>query len=233
MNPRILLTGASSGIGRATALQLAESGCALALAGRNLERLEGVAADCRRHGVETAVVRYDALEAASAEAAVDAARALRGGTPTLVNCAGVATFGAFASMPWEKVQEQVTANLLGPMALCHAALPWMLEFGSGLIVNVSSIAAEVAFGGAAAYSASKGGLRTFSRSLAAEYRRQGIRVSTIQPGAVDTPIWGTGGPPREDMLKAEAVAEAIVSVVLSPADRSFDEIVLMPPKGIL
>jgi NAD(P)-dependent dehydrogenase (short-subunit alcohol dehydrogenase family) len=125
--------------------------------------------------------------------------------------------------------------MIGPMQLCKFAIPWMLRAGGGHIVNVLSIAATHPFSGAAAYCASKAGLHMFGKALAAEYRGRGIRVTSLLPGSTDTPLWDKQSfqPSREDMLPARAVAECIRDVILSPPDRSYDEIVLMPPKGIL
>ena len=91
------------------------------------------------------------------------------------------------------------------------------------------------FAGAAAYSASKAGLFMFGKSLAAEYRKAGLKITSIIPGATDTAIWDRQGfiPPREDMLHSESVGEVIRDVIMSPSDRNIDELVIMPPKGIL
>lgn len=152
-----------------------------------------------------------------------------------VNCAGVAHFGPFGEADFDAIREQISTNLYSPIMLTREILPAMLAAGGGQIVNILSIAATTTFAGAATYCASKAGLLSFSRAIAAEYRRQGIRVTNILPGATNTPIWGTDGrhPPLEKMLPADAIAQCVVQVVMSPADRNFDEIHLMPPDGIL
>jgi NAD(P)-dependent dehydrogenase (short-subunit alcohol dehydrogenase family) len=153
--------------------------------------------------------------------------------PVLVNAAGVAEFGDFSEMSLASVEGQVQTNLMAPLVLCHEIIPWMLASGGGRIVNVLSVAATHAFPGAVAYGAAKAGLLMAGRCLAAEYRRHGIRVTSVLPGATDTPLWGAGGPDRADMLAAQAVADLIADIVDMPSDRNVDEITLMPPKGIL
>jgi short-subunit dehydrogenase len=138
-------------------------------------------------------------------------------------------------MPDETLDELINLNLTSVIRTCKAAIPWMLERGGGDIVNVCSIASIHPFGQAGAYVSAKAGLLGFTKSLSSEYRSQGIRVAAVLPGSTDTPLWDsqTFSPDRKEMLSPEAVAEAIRDVVLAPRDRSFDEIVLMPPKGIL
>ena len=150
----------------------------------------------------------------------------------MVNAAGVAEFGDFTKLDF---RNQLDVNLVAPLALCQAAIPWMLEHGSGQIINVLSIAATTPFSGAAAYAASKAGLLMAGRCLSAEFRKQGVRVTSVLPGATDTPIWDDASfvPERADMLSVSAVAEAICYLVGLPADRVIEELTLTPPKGIL
>lgn len=231
---RIILTGASSGIGLETAKLLARPGHELVLVSRHQQSLLELMEQCLEAGARAHAVACDVTNPNDCEALVADTRRL-GGTmePVLVNVAGFAEFGDFATMPFSSIESQIATNLVGPLRLCHAMVPWMLEAGCGQIVNVLSIAATHTFPGSAGYSASKAGLLMAGRSLAAEVRRHGIRVTAILPGATDTPLWGDGGPERADMLPATAVAEAIAGVIDLPADRCVDELVLMPPKGIL
>jgi short-subunit dehydrogenase len=152
-----------------------------------------------------------------------------------VNNAGIAEFGSFDQQSWEVIQQHMHLNVLAAMELCHASLPWMLEVGGGQVINVLSISARVPFSGATAYCTSKAALHMFGRVLALEYRARGVRVTSLIPGSADTPLWDNKPwkPEPADMLPAKAVAEAIRDVVLSPLDRNFDEITLMPPNGIL
>jgi short-subunit dehydrogenase len=228
-----LVTGASSGIGREAAILLSRAGCVLLLTGRRFEALEETARQCE--GGATVFAGDLADPGFAAELAAEAAQAAAGGLPILVNAAGCAHFGPTHEMEAGRVREQLLVNLLAPIQLVQAMLPWMLPRGGGDIVNVASVAAVHAFPQAAGYVASKHGLLGFSRSLAAEYRERGLRVTTILPGSTDTPLWSVQSfrPEASDMLPVSAVAEAICDAALAPRDRSYDEIRLMPPKGIL
>ncbi len=156
-------------------------------------------------------------------------------TPVLVNCAGVAIFGPYAKFEERDIEETIQVNLLAPMLLINEVLPWMLERGRGHIVNVLSVAAVETLNGAAAYSASKGGLLAFGKGIAAEYRRSGVRVTSLIPGATDTPLWDVQGfqPPREDMLSASALGKIVADIVTTDEYRYVDEIRVMPEKGLL
>lgn len=222
----IVITGASSGIGAATARLLADH--RLILVGRNRERLEAITSETNGQAVVADLTTVDGLH--------DVASAVHdeSGGRVIVHAAGVAQFGSSAEMSWETIQNQLDINLIAPLRLTHRLLPWLLG-GSGQVVNVLSIAATQTFPGAAGYCASKTGLLAAMRSLSAEYRKEGLRVTNVIPGATDTPLWDGGSfvPDRRDMLSAEAVASCIADVVRTPSDRNFDEITLMPPKGIL
>lgn len=239
---RAIVTGASSGIGRATAEVLIDAGIEVVAAARSIERMRDLRDQCAVHPCNV-------RDPVSCENLILFARTGSSRRPVLINAAGTAYFGPYdqsdegdqeavveqAAKAFERGPGQVHTNLLGPMYLCHAAIPWMLESGGGHIVNVLSIAATHPFPGAAAYCASKAGLHMFGKALAAEYRGRGIRVTSLLPGSTDTPLWDNQSlqPDRHDMLSPKAVAECIRDVILSPGDRSYDEIVLMPPKGIL
>ncbi|MBI1757106.1 MAG: SDR family NAD(P)-dependent oxidoreductase [Fimbriimonas ginsengisoli] len=230
------MSGATGGIGRQTARELALRGFDLVLAARRKEDLERLAEECSADGVRSLAVPGDLTLHSACEKAIARAREVfPGHSPALVNLMGAAKFGPFAGMPWQEIEEQIAANLLGPMQLCHAVLPWMLESGGGRIVNVLSVAADRPMAGAAAYGAAKAGLRHFGRILSEEVRRKGVKVTNLLPGATTTPLWDSVGsmPEREDMLTARAVAEAIAWVLDLPADRTIDELSIMPPKGVL
>ncbi len=230
-----MLAGATGGIGSSAAAVLAERGAHLVLSGRRVVELRALAASCSARGVQVSSIDGDLQTPETSERIVAAAKSMGDVEPVVVNCAGFGEFVPFHETSPESLSRQIGVNLLGPALLCRAALPWMLETGRGQILNVLSIAATHALASAAAYGAAKAGLLMLSRDLALEYRNRGIRVSSLLPGAVDTPMWEGADwkPPREDMLPAEAVAEAIRDVVFAPRDRSFDEVLLLPPKGIL
>jgi len=224
----LLITGASSGIGLATARLCAAQGYRIGLVARREALLREIQSE-----IGGEVLAHDVAQGPGALA--EFAEGLGGDELVLVNNAGIAQFGPYDQMKWEDALAQIQVNLAGLMAATHAVLPRMLADGRGQIVNVLSIAARHVFPGAEAYAASKAGALMFGQSLSASYRKHGIRVCNMLPGSTDTPIWDAGGwkPDAEDMLTPEAVAEAVVAVISAPDNRSFDEITLMPPKGIL
>ena len=234
MTKRVLLTGASAGIGWDTAILLAKEHYELVLVARREDRLRELAQSCRAEGATRVdIIAADLGHKGIAEEIVEKAR----GIPplVLVNNAGIAEFGPFAEMPLDRIEATFELNLLAPMRLCHAIIPVMLEKGGGQIVNVLSMAATHVLPGSAAYATSKAALHMLGKTLSADYRKQGIRISSIIPGATDTELWDRQSfqPDRADMVPAKAVAEVIRDVVISPPDRNFDEITVMPPKGIL
>lgn len=233
---RVVVTGASSGIGRAVALLLAKSGHGLVLTARREGELRSLADACLVGGAfGVSVVPGDILEPDLAPQLADAAEMLGEGEIVLINGAGQAQFGEFHEMEAETSVAMVDSMLVGAMRTTHALLPLMLEEGRGVVINVLSIATKTTFPGAEAYSAAKYGLLGFSKSLSASYRSCGVRVTCLVPGAVDTPLWDKMDqhPDRAEMLSPLAVAETVKFVVESPSDRVFDEIVLTPPKGVL
>lgn len=232
----MIITGASSGIGRETASVLAAlkpEAPDLVLHGRNEAALAKVADECRSLGAHVATVSADLCSADGYRRA--AAASTSDGYLVLVNNAGSAIFGDTAEIEPSDLADQVSVGLTAPILLTRLLLPAMLERGGGQIVNVLSVAATHPFPGASAYCAAKAGLLMFGRSLAAEHRSSGIRVTSLILGATDTPLWGGKfwSPERSDMLTSRSVAEAISDAILAPLDRNYDEIVLMPPKGIL
>jgi NAD(P)-dependent dehydrogenase (short-subunit alcohol dehydrogenase family) len=232
MRRRAIVTGASSGIGRATALLLAQAGCEVVLAARREDLLKEACAEC---GPQASFVVADMTSADDCRRLIRIARERGEAYPVLVNAAGIAEFGPFAETPVDDFERQVRVNLLGPAYCCHAVIPWMLENGGGQIINVLSVAARHVFPGSSAYGTSKAALYWLGKSIAADYRKDGIRVTSLLPGATDTPLWDDKEltPSRAEMMPARAVAETILDLVAMPPDRNVDELLLMPPKGIL
>lgn len=225
---RVLVAGASSGVGLAVAQRAASESEHLVLMARREDKLIAAAAGLNAMIFSGDVTQYgDCLNAVNLMSGK--------GAMVVVNSAGVAEFGTFHEAAPESLARQLEINLQGTLNLCRAAVPRMLEEGGGRIINILSVAAVTPFPGAVAYCASKAGALALGRSLNAEYRTQGIHVVSVILGSVDTPLWDGKAftPPREDMLTPEAVAEEVVHLARMPFDRAIDEVTLMPPKGIL
>jgi short-subunit dehydrogenase len=232
MSRQVLITGASSGIGAATALALAAQGDHVVLVARRVERLIHVAEQCAHAGGSATVFPADVARAADwAEEALS--KLNPEGEWVLINNAGAANFGPLTGQSADGLAHELQINLIGPLQLTAAFARAAVERGGGQVINVLSIAADTVFPGASVYGAGKAGFRQAMRSLAAESRAQGLRVTNVLPGATDTEIWGEGGPDRSAMLTAEGVAETLVWLIQSPKDRTVEELRLTPPLGIL
>ncbi|HJY82891.1 MAG TPA: SDR family oxidoreductase [Candidatus Binatia bacterium] len=230
-----IVTGAGSGIGRATALALARSGVRVVLAARTQQNLEVVFHDITAGGGIALVVPTDVGEEAQVERLVARTQEHFGRLDILVTSAGGASFGPLLESRTEDWDAMITINLRGTYLCCKHALKVMLVQGRGHILNVLSIASHTALPGSAAYTASKFGALGLTKVLAAEVRAQGIKVTAVIPGAVDTPLWDKSGGDldRRKMLSSADVAAAMLSVLAQPPSIYTDEIVLMPPLGIL
>jgi len=231
----VLITGAGRGLGRATALRLAREGGRLGLLARTAADLEQLSREVRDAGGEPWALAGSVTDEAALKAAVGSLEAAWGGLDALVNCAGTGSFAPVEEVPPPEFRRIVEVNLTGTFLACQAVLPGMLRRGGGQIINVISIAGKVALPNASAYCASKWGALGFTRVLAAEARKRGIRVTALCPGSIATPFWDTLDH-RLDlnrMLRAEDVAEMIRFLLAQPAGIHTDELELMPPDGIL
>ncbi|KPQ38406.1 MAG: putative short-chain dehydrogenase [Phormidium sp. OSCR] len=231
-----LITGASSGIGKATALAFAQAGINLALLSRSQDKLEQVAIAARELGVTAEVFPCDMAEVDQLRDRFASFADKLGKIDILVNNAGIGYINSLTDTSladWERV---FRLNVTSVFESTCGILPHMRAKGGGLIINVSSIAGKQAFPNWGAYSASKFAIMGFSQTLAAEEKEHGIQVTTICPGAVNTPIWETetmdkAGFDRTQMLTPEAVAQTILNVVQLPNGAAIDEITVMPSGG--
>jgi NADP-dependent 3-hydroxy acid dehydrogenase YdfG len=183
-----IVTGASSGIGEATAEALAAEGVRIALAARREDELETIAERIREDGGTALVVPTDMTEQAQVEAMIDTTHDEFGQIDILVNNAGVMLLSPVAEADPDNWQQMVNVNLLGVLYATRATLPIMQEAGSGHIVTVSSVAGRKTAAGASVYNATKFGVRAFTEAFRAEVVDTGIRTTVIEPGTVDTEL---------------------------------------------
>ncbi|HEY9735000.1 MAG TPA: SDR family oxidoreductase, partial [Trichocoleus sp.] len=188
---RVLVTGASSGIGRASAIAFAKSGFDVALVSRSQQKLDAVLADLADTGVVAKAYAVDLAQTNQVHAEIQRVVADFGPVDVLVNSAGMGYTGPLATTSLQDWQQVMDLNLTSVLQCIQAVLPDMRQRQRGTIVNIASIAGKSAFPDWGAYSVSKAGLMALSRILAVEERAHGIRVVTISPGAVNTPIWDT------------------------------------------
>ena len=235
-----VVTGASSGIGEATALALAAAGAAVALAGRREDRLEALAARIQADGGRALAVATDVSNEDQAGQLIRRAHEELGGLDILVNNAGVMLLGAVVGADTAQWRRMIDVNLLGLLYCTHAALPLMAEGGGGDIVNVSSVAGRRATLGSAVYNLTKFGVNAFTEALRQEVVQAGIRVSVIEPGMVETELVDHNTDPmvletvnrlREeigDPLRPEDIAQAIVYTVSQPPHVALNELLVRP-----
>ena len=239
-----LVTGASSGIGEATALALARQGAAVSLAARRTDRLDALTEDIRsREGIALAVVA-DVAEERQAVDAVERTVGELGRLDILVNNAGVMLLGPAVGAPVEEWRRMVNVNLLGLLYCSHAALPHLLHAaedaprGAADLVNVSSVAGRVARSGSGVYNASKHALGAFSEGMRQEFTAKGLRSSLVEPGATATELAGHN---REEVqvglrqrfggmtrLEAQDIADVITFIVTRPRHMAINEVLVRP-----
>jgi len=235
-----LVTGASSGIGEATAVALAGEGAAVALAARRADRLSDLAERIESDGGKALPVEVDVTDHGKVEAMIGEIVGQLGGLHILVNNAGVMLLGPVDGGPIEEWRQMVNVNMLGLLYCTREAMPAMRDSGGGHIVNVSSVAGRTANVGSGVYNLTKWGVTGFSEALRQEALHSNIRVTCVEPGFVDTELQGHNTNPmvlkamekmREQMgeiLEASDIAEAIRYAVTQPERVNVNEILIRP-----
>jgi NAD(P)-dependent dehydrogenase (short-subunit alcohol dehydrogenase family) len=227
----VVVTGASSGIGAATALELVRAGARVVLAARREDALETVARECRSLGGEALVVPTDVTDPAAVDRLADRAVARFGRLDAWVNNAAVGAYGTLTEVPPAEFRRVVEVNLLGVAYGMRSALRQLRRTGGGVIVNNASVLAEVAVPYLASYNASKHGVRGLSDTVRQELRvagEPGIAVCTILPASIDTPFFahaanhtGRRIAPPPPIYPAQIVARTIVSVIRRPRREAY------------
>jgi len=189
----VLLTGASSGIGAATARLLAERGAVLGLVARRRDRLEEVLTDCQKHSPDSRLWVADLSDLAAAEGVVQEALSAWGAIDVLVNNAGAPKRRHVRDLTPAEVEDTMRINFFSPVRMMLAALPSMLERGRGMVVNVGSMAGRIGVPTESAYSASKFALGGWSEGCALDLAASGVEIRLVSPGAFATEIWDQPG----------------------------------------
>ena len=239
-----LITGASSGIGAATALELAGLGAAVALVARRSDRLEELATTIRGHGGQALVLKADITDEPQAREVVERTAAELGRLDTLVNNAGVMLLGPVEDAPLSEWQRMININLLGLLYCTHAALPLLLEATESSprqvadLVNISSVAGRTVRSGSAVYNATKHGVGAFTEALRQEVTRRNLRVSVVEPGAVETELVSHNRPQiragleerfvQQERMQATDIAEIVSFIVTRPRRAAVNEVLVRP-----
>lgn len=243
-NTVALITGASSGIGEATARELAARGAAVAIAARRSDRLGALEQEIRGTGGTAISIQTDVTDQEQVEAMVKHTVDNLGRLDIVINNAGLMLLGPIEDAPTQEWDRMIDLNLKGLLYVAHAALPHLLQAAEQAprhvadIVNISSVAGRVAGRNAGVYNLTKFGVGAFSESLRQEVTGRHVRVSLVEPGAVDTELPGHNRPEIQDMLlgrigdierlESEDIADAIAHIVTRHRRTSINELLIRP-----
>jgi NADP-dependent 3-hydroxy acid dehydrogenase YdfG len=238
----VIVTGASSGIGEATARELAEHGMKVAMVARRKDRLETLAKGIQHSGKgKGLVIEADVTEKVACQHVVDTVLKQWNHIDVLINNAGVMLLGPTSQAPLEEWEQMIRVNLMGLLYMTYAALPSMREQKSGHLVNISSVAGRTASSGSAVYNATKWGVNAFTEALRQEFvdEKNGIRTTLIELGAVDTELVSHNRTEVQETLKerwkgmskkleSEDIAAGILYAISQPTHVSVNEILIRP-----
>ena len=228
----VVVTGASQGIGQAIAEAFAErEGARVALVARTEEKLEVVAARCRERGGTPLVVPTDVTDDAAVEKMAMTVREAWGVPDVVVNNAGAFTYAPLDELTLEGFRKQIDVNLTSAFAVTQAFLPSIREQGAGHIFFMGSVASIMAYPGNAGYCAAKHGVRGLARVVREETKDEGVRVTTVLPGATKTPTWDGVDLPDERFMPPEDIAASVVDAYHLSDRTVLEELVLRPQEG--
>lgn len=236
----VLITGASQGMGRAIAVQLAQEGLRLVLTARSMENLQQTVQLIRNivPAAEILLCPADLQDPVAIERLVHEAEAHFKTVDILVNNAGMAgKIGLLQENTVESILKTVALNLTAPMLLMKHLIPAMSAQQYGFVININSVAGKTAYPYWALYDATKFGLYALTEAVGEEQRTNHVKVVGIYPGAVDTPIWDTisldAAPERVNMLSPQSVAEAVLYILKQPSEVYIPELTLKPTLSVL
>ena len=229
-----LITGATKGIGRSTAQTFARAGWNLILLGRDIQKLQDLKNQLSNSGVQINILAFDLSQSDKVDQYVNQCIKSYGCPTVVINNAGFAFNGELVSMPLDKWQEIIQVNLTSVFQICSCVVPFMRTKG-GLIINVSSHAANNAFPNWGAYCVSKAALASFTKCLREEERKNSIRACTITLGSVNTPLWDSefvnSDFNKDSMLSSDKVSETILFIAEQPKSQLIEDLTLMPATG--
>ena len=229
-----LITGATKGIGRSTAQTFARAGWNLILLGRDIQKLQDLKNQLSNSGVQINILAFDLSQSDKVDQYLNQCIKSYGCPTVVINNAGFAFNGELVSMPLDKWQEIIQVNLTSVFQICSCVVPLMRTKG-GLIINVSSHAANNAFPNWGAYCVSKAALASFTKCLREEERKNSIRACTITLGSVNTPLWDSefvnSDFNKDSMLSSDSVSETILFIAEQPKSQLIEDLTLMPATG--
>ena len=229
-----IITGASRGVGRATALAFAAEGADLLLAARNQSELDAVASVCRAQGARAEVVACDVTDPDNVAAMVTGCLRHFDLIDFLVNNSGVARYAPFLELTVQDWDQMMNVNLKGPFLCMQAVLPTMLRQNSGHIINISSIRGLETIPTASIYCATKFGLNGLSSALAKEVAKHGICITAICPGGIRTHLGGTTPEDKpEDLLAPDDVARAALFALEASATGVLTQLTVVPRRSLV
>lgn len=234
---RVLITGASAGIGEASARAFAMAGFDVVLVARSHHKLTELASALSALGIQAQAFAIDLSDLAQVKAKITQVVETVGPIDVLLNSAGMGYTGSLSDMPLAAWQQVMDLNVTSTFQVIQAVLPGMRQRADGLIVNIASIAAQQTFPDWGAYGVSKAALVALSNVIAAEESANGIRVVTLSPGAVNTSLWDTDSVhadfDRGLMLNPDTVAQTILHTALLPPSAVISHLTITPAKGAL